>query len=261
MSDLSKFTAAIKRNGVAKSSHFFCEISPPRFMAQTASFAKETIPFYVQSASIPEFALFTQDISDNGLTRQVVYDKGYGDLTLTFFCDQNMMIKAFFDVWTQSVIKSKYGKLSYPESYYAETLHVHIMDAAKETSYMVAMKNAYPKIVDDIVLSADSKAPVSFRVRFTFESWESTQLNTYDANIPLGPSTSNVSRAWDLFNLIRSGANRDSLKSMLLNTGVRKIYDLLGKTGLDSKIAQKANDVLNKTGAESAFERLKGIIL
>jgi hypothetical protein len=48
---------------------------------------------------------------------------------------------------------------------------------------------------------------------------------------------------------------------MLLNTGVRKIYDILGKTGLDAKAAQRVNDVLNRTGAESAFERLKGIIL
>lgn len=261
MSDLSKFSAAIKRNGVAKASHFFCDITPPRFMIQSASFAKETIPFYVQSASVPEIALFTQEVSDSGLTRHVVYDKGYGELTLSFFCDQNMMVKAFFDTWVHSVIKSKYGKFMYPESYYADTLHVYIVDAAKNTTYIVALKNAYPKIVDDIILSADSKAPVSFRVRFVYESWEATQVSQYDPNIALGDSTSNVSRAWDLFNLVRSGANKDALKSMLLNTGVRKIYDILGKTGLDAKAAQRVNDVLNRTGAESAFERLKGIIL
>lgn len=262
MSDISKFSAAIKKNGVAKSSHFICDIAPPRFMIQsTGTFAKETIPFYVQTAAVPEIALLTQGVNDTGLTREVVYDKGYGELTLSFFCDQNMMIKAFFDAWIHTVVHSKYGKFMYPESYYAENLHINILDSAKNTSYIVSLKNAYPKIVDDIVLSSDSKAPISFRVRFVYESWWATQTQTYDPDLPLGANTTNSGRAWDLLNLIRSGANKDGLKSMIVNTGVRKIYDILGKTGLDAKAAQKVNDVLNKTGAESAFERLKGIIL
>lgn len=262
MAQFNQFVSAIKSNGVAKSSHYFCDIIPPRFMMQTATPIKDTIPFYVEGVSIPEFALATQTIKDAGLNRESVYDKMYGTVTMTMFSDQNMSIKKFFDDWAMAPVMSKGGVFMYPESYIAETLAIYNIDNSKNVTYVTILNNVYPKVVDDVILSADSKAPLSFRVQFTYESWDSYQFQRTDPNAAVpGDGLVNIRRAWDLIQLVRTGANKDAIKSLIINVGTRKIYDVLGKSGIADRVGQSIDSVLGSTGIGGAIGQLKGIIL
>lgn len=259
MTTLGSFISTIKQNGVAKASHFFCDIVPPRFMIQTAGAYKDTIPFYVEGVNMPEFALATQEVQDAGLRREVVYNKMYGTVTMTFFADQNMMIKKFFDDWTMAPVMKKGGTFLYPESYTSENLAIFQMNAAKNATYMILLNNVYPKIVDDISFNASSKSPLSFRVQFTYESWDSYQFTLFDPNKPIpGTEYTNLRRAWNLAQLIRTGANKDAIKSSVINLGTRKVYDILNKSGLPDTVGKTVDGILGKTGIGSALGSLSG---
>ena len=260
MSNFNQFVSTIKSNGVAKASHFFCDIIPPQFMIQTASKVRDIIPFYVEGVNMPEISLSTAVVKDYGLNREVVVDKNYGTVTMNFMSDQNMTIKMFFDDWVRAAIMQKGGVFMYPESYTAETLSIYQVDQSKNVAYVIILNNVYPKIVDDVQLNSESRTLLNFRVQFTFESWDSYQFSTFDPSAPIAKDNSdNIRRAWRFIQLIRTGANKDGIKSAIINVGTRKIYDVLGKTGLDRRISNTIGDLLGKTGIGGALGAIESI--
>lgn len=262
MSTFNQFLSTIKRNGVARASHFFCNILPPQCMIEVPVNTIGIIPFYVESVNMPEMSLATQAVKDAGLTREVVVDKYYGTCTMTFLCDANMSIKMFFDEWLRATVKHKGGVFLYPDSYTAEILTVYHIDVAKNVTYLVNLNNVYPKLVDDIQLVSESKGLISFRVQFVCESWDSYQIDATDVNAALPKDNlDNIRSAWNLVQLIRAGANKDAVKSAVINVGTRKIYDIIGQTGLDTRVANSINDIIGKTGVGTALKSVEGIFL
>ena len=262
MSTFNQFLSTIKRNGVARASHFFCNILPPQCMIEVPVNTIDIIPFYVESVNMPEMSLATQAVKDAGLTREVVVDKYYGTCTMTFHCDSNMSIKMFFDEWLRSTVKHKGGVFLYPDSYTSEVLTVYHVDVAKNVTYLVNLNNVYPKLVDDVQLVSESKNLISFRVQFVCESWDSYQIDVNDPTAALAKDgRDNIRRAWDLVQLIRTGANKDAIKSAVINVGTRKLYDIIGKTGLDNRVATSIDSILGKTGVGDALKSVEGIFL
>lgn len=262
MSTFNQFLSTIKRNGVARASHFFCNILPPQCMIEVPVNTIDIIPFYVESVNMPEMSLATQAVKDAGLTREVVVDKYYGTCTMTFHCDSNMSIKMFFDEWLHSTVKHKGGVFLYPDSYTSEVLTVYHVDVAKNVTYLVNLNNVYPKLVDDIQLVSESKNLISFRVQFVCESWDSYQIDVNDPTAALAKDgRDNIRRAWNLVQLIRTGANKDAIKSAVINVGTRKLYDIIGKTGLDNRVATSIDSILGKTGVGDALKSVEGIFL
>jgi hypothetical protein len=263
MPNFDQFVSTVRRHGIAKSSHFFCDIQPPKFMTQTAlPELIEMIPFYVESVNFPEIALATETVKDNGLNREVVYDKLYGTVTMSFTCDQNMVIKKFFDDWVGSAVLKKGGVFMYPSEYMAPTITIHQVDSQTNSVYMVFLDGAFPKVVDDVMVSSNGREQLTFRVQWTFESWDSVQVPFNDPSVTVDKNArSNVRNLMNIINMIRTGANKDALRSAAINVGTRKIMDIIGKTGTDAKVSGAVNDILGKTGIGTAIGALKGIIL
>ena len=258
MSTFDQFVSTIKTSGVARASHFFCNVLPPPVMAQTSSKVLGVIPFYVEGVNLPEMTLSTKVVKDAGLNREVVVDKLYGTCTMTFHSDSNMSIKMFFDDWLRSTVKFKGGIFTYPDSYTAESLAIYQTDVAKNVTYVVLLNNVYPKIVDDISLNTNNKNLITFRVMFVYESWDSYQVDTNDPSsaIPESPRD-NLRRAMNIIQLIRTGANKDAVKSAIINIGTRKIADILGKSSLQNNVANSVDKILS--AGSGILEKIDGI--
>jgi hypothetical protein len=71
---LSKFATTIRTRGVAKASKYKIKFSLPPMMQQFANRA-ETIELMAEATQFPEFSLLTQRIVDDGIGREVAYDK------------------------------------------------------------------------------------------------------------------------------------------------------------------------------------------
>lgn len=176
MTKLTNFIETIKTNGVAKPSHFVVEFSRPAFFFSESNVSTDTltmVKLFCEGAAFPEMALATSTIKDYGVNREVVYDKMYGQLPLTFICDQGMYIRQFFDAWIQAIAPYRGGLFEYPAMYTAPSLTVYQLDAAKNKVYSVTFHNIYPKVLNDMQLNASSKDYHRFQVLFTYEHWES----------------------------------------------------------------------------------------
>jgi hypothetical protein len=179
---LKEFMAEVRGRGVASRSHYVVEITPPPFL-MTSSAAVPIIPLFCEQAMFPEFVLPTQPVKDGGLTREVVYDKLFGQLSMTFMCDQQMLIKEFFDKWVQAPVKTDGGIFMYPANYIVPTMTIYQIDEKKQKVYGVVVKNVYPKVINDVMLSASDRSVVSFQVVFAYESWASERYEV-DLSVP-----------------------------------------------------------------------------
>ncbi|HET8687899.1 MAG TPA: hypothetical protein VFM18_14755 [Methanosarcina sp.] len=175
------FSSIIHNLGVAKAYRFEVEISAPPFMtggsnALETSETIKTINLLAESAQIPEFVLATQQIHDAGQTREFVYDKIYPPVVMTFVCDGDMVVKEFFDKWAMGVLKTETGSYRYRENYIIPELIIkQLSDSGKEI-YRVTLHDAYPKLVNDIVLSSSTNGFNHCQVQFVYRTWNSFRI-------------------------------------------------------------------------------------
>lgn len=168
---ITKFSSELKARGIAKQSHYLVEIMPPPFYYTPVD--ESFIPLFCEQTQMPEMALATDSIKDNGITRESVYDKMYGTITMSFICDQNMIIKSFFDRWIQGIVMSSGGVFAYPKEYTVPWINIHQLNEKLDIIYSVKLINCYPKVVNDIILTNNSKDYNRFQVVFVYEKWES----------------------------------------------------------------------------------------
>lgn len=259
MTTFNNFVSTIKTSGIAFQNHYFVNIVPPRFMAQTVNQEMLTqIPFYVDGINLPEQQLATRPINDTGITREVAYEPLFGTVTASFFADKSLVIKSFFDNWVGAVSMTRSGRMMYPDQYKVDDLAIYVVNKAKEVTYVVLLKNAYPKIVDDAQLSAEGKGPITFRVQFVYDSWESFSIK-HDDPTQTNNNLDSLRNVWNLIQLVRTGANKDAIKSMILNTGTRKVFDIMNSSGTFDSIGKTLDGALG--GAGSVIGGLKGIVL
>lgn len=172
---LGQFIARVKDTGLARSSHFYIELTPPAFM-NVPRYDVETVNLYCKQAQLPEMVLQIGTINDDGLDRQVVVGKGYGKAAMVFVCDQDMLVRKFFEDWLQKVVVSDGGCVAYPSEYTVETITIHQLNQALETVYSVNLKNAFPVTMTNMPLSTDARGIHEVQVEFVYRKWESTAL-------------------------------------------------------------------------------------
>lgn len=203
----------------------------------------------------PEFALATDTVVDRGVNREVVYDKSYGNVTMTFTCDQEMLIKKFFDEWVQFAVQDNGGRFTYPDRYIADNIDLYQLNAAKDAAYAVVLKRVYPKVVNDIYVASNATTPSSFSVQFTYESWTSYQIpqeTEVEITVNNGKKSTAPKKESFLSKLLHRYFNiptLDGLQKQITGIATGRLQGLVGEKAysVDSKINKTVNDVLGQT--------------
>lgn len=178
----NSFSNIIKNLSVAKAYRFGVWFTPPMFMIDDRKTYPnvgadiEKIMLLSESVQMPEFVLATNSIHDAGQTREVVYDKMYPPITMTFICDGDMIVKSFFDAWAQGVLKTDRGTYRYLESYAIPHLDIVQFNDAGDPVYAVRLVDVYPKLVNDVVMSSASRDFNRCQVQFAYRTWTSTKF-------------------------------------------------------------------------------------
>jgi hypothetical protein len=185
-----EFVAKIRDVGVAKSSRFFIEMPPPPFFMQDADQSKtEMINLFCQSASLPGMMLRTMIVKDDGLDRQVVIDKSYGEMAFEFVADQDMVIKQYFDDWVSKAVATRGGTFAYSSEYTVDTITINQMNMAMDVVYSAILHDCYPVQVTDLPLNTESRGFHRVQVRFVYRWWESNSQGVNLSNVPDDVST------------------------------------------------------------------------
>ena len=242
---LSKFISTVKNRSVSRQSHFYTVLPIPNSQTGWANAnMMEEISLYIEQAALPELAIATMPSFANGLAVEMPYDKAFGSTVWTFVCDQNMVIKSFFDRWINSTMQTYNGVFSYRDNYVVPELPLVITDAALNPVYMVVLYEAYPKLINDVYLASSERDYNRVQVQFTYSHWRSYLIQ---------PTPQNVKKASSLVpGSIREFASKfgidfnfDSIPG-IDQIGLGNVLDVLGAKDKKSALKKQGKGILSE---------------
>lgn len=172
--NISKFAEKIRYDGVSRQARYYVELAIPNVVASNYSGEDlGMINLMVEQTMFPEFVVATQQVRSHSNPIEMPYDRVFGPVTMTFLCDRKMTIKHFFDMWAQSVYNTFGGVLNYYDDYVVPEINIYKLDEQNNKMYCVTLYNAFPKVVNDIMLASNSHDLSRFQVVFSYEMWKS----------------------------------------------------------------------------------------
>lgn len=171
---LNDFISEVKKDGLARQNRFSVLITQPKGML-TRGYSLELIQLFCEQAVLPGITYASQPIKTFGEDREVVYDRNFEDITLTFLVDRNMKVKSFFDDWSNIIINQTTRLMGFYEDY-TTTLIIYVQDINDKDVYASMMYEVYPKNISQIQLDNNSKDVMKLSVTFAYKYHENEQF-------------------------------------------------------------------------------------
>jgi hypothetical protein len=166
------FIAEIKTKGIARTNRFTVDFTPPKAMPETT----KRMLLFCEKATLPGINYATTANRTYGETREVVYDRMYDPVTLTFHVDRKMSIKEIFDNWSQYIIDPSSRTVGWYNDY-VTPMTIRIQDLEDNTTYLVQLWEAYPKTIGAISLDAgNNNDTMRLDVTFQYKYWYATPI-------------------------------------------------------------------------------------
>jgi hypothetical protein len=175
-SSLNDFISSIKRNSLARQNRFTVSISSP-----AGDQSGRLVELFCEQATLPGIAFASQPVRTYGEQREVVYDRNYESITLTFLVDKDFAVKNYFDQWTDQVI-NPYTRLVGFYDNYVRDIVIMVQDTKDNDTYIAVLREAYPKSIAAVQLDHNSKDVVKLQVTFNYKYHINNQLVGARAN-------------------------------------------------------------------------------
>jgi hypothetical protein len=166
------FIAEIKTKGIARTNRFTVDFTPPKAMPEST----KRMLLFCEKASLPGINFATTANRSYGETREVIYDRMYDPITLTFHVDRNMTVKSIFDTWSGYMINPIDRSVGW-YSDYVTPMTIRIQDLEDKVTYLVELQEAYPKSISSVSLdSQDNNSTMRLDVTFQYKYWNAVQI-------------------------------------------------------------------------------------
>lgn len=159
---LNDFISKVKSVNFARQNRFTVSISSP------AEGNADLTELFCEQASLPSLSLASQPVRTYGEQREVVYDRNFETISLTFLVDRQYAVKEFFDKWMNKVIDPNTRLLGYYEDY-ARDMTIMTQDTKDNDTYFVLLREVYPKTISAIQLDHNSKDIAKLQVTFNYK--------------------------------------------------------------------------------------------
>lgn len=190
---LKEFISNIKTDGLMRSSRYTVIMSSPKAMGNSEANNLRQILLFCSEASIPGVNISTTPIKSFGEVRETPYDKVYDNVNLTFYVDQNMHVKYFFDSWVNSIQNPQTRTFEYYKNYITD-IFIQVEDTRDDSRYLVILKECYPKSLSPISIGYENKEIMKMQVSMNYKYWESYK-------VPADPTKKQLSALDSIFKL------------------------------------------------------------
>lgn len=177
---LNEFISKVKSEGLLTGTHYF------------VIFGDETgkeVSLMCDSVNLPGLTNATTEIRLFGENREVPYIPIYANLELSFIADRKMVVKQYFEQWSNAVVNKTTRSVGY-YSDYTRQLDIIVTDKESKAVYCARVFEAYPKAIQDIRFGFDNKDIVRVNVSLAFKYW---------MQIPLDDAGNEISNKPELF--------------------------------------------------------------
>ena len=178
------------KNGFAKSSRFRIEFTLPKgakgknvndvnqFSRAGQITGMETlynrngsINIKAHTVTFPQRALSTFEIKHNSAPFKLPYTSSYDPVTISFYNDQNMDTRRYFDIWQAAIMNFSNNTINFYNEYVSD-IKMYIQNDQGEDVYGILLVEAYPmglSIMDMSYSSQNQMLPSS--VTFSYKYW------------------------------------------------------------------------------------------
>lgn len=175
---LQDFIETIKTRGTARLNRFTVQITNPATIDVKDQILVE---LYCEQAILPSISFASQPVRTYGEQREVVYDRTFETLSLTFILDTQFIIKEYFDSWMNKIIDPGTRLSGYYEEY-VRNMKIITQDTNNNNTYETQIYEAYPKTVGAINLDHNSKDIAKLQVTFNYKYHTNKRYNTLSNN-------------------------------------------------------------------------------
>jgi hypothetical protein len=167
--------------GMARTNRFSVVMQTPDFLQSDGITPFRDLLLFCDQAQLPGVSMNTTPIRIFGEVRETPTEYNYEPITLSFYVDQQMHIKAWFDGWIKNIQYGEQRTFRYYDDYVCPQMQILVQDTLDQSRYQVNLYEVWPKNVGQIQLDYASKDLMKLSVTLQYKYWKYT---TFD--VPVG---------------------------------------------------------------------------
>lgn len=189
---IGKFKNQVHNGGFAHNHLFLTQIpyTNKKVKSDFTSKQYEALTLLCQSATIPSLNIMTATYREGEAHYEVPYGISNEPVTMHFYCDAKLEMKALFDKWYASIVNTRSmenlysgsNRLSFMDDYTSDVV-ILMIDKQHSTVYEITLRRAWPKSIGGFNLEQANTQVASFPVTFSYERLE---IRPYAAESLLG---------------------------------------------------------------------------
>jgi hypothetical protein len=167
---LKDFISEIKRGSLARNNRYAVIFTPP---SRINPGALRKVLLFCDQIQLPGVNYSTVQNRTFGEFRETPYEKLYDNLSMSFYVDNDMKVKALFDDWIGSIQDPKTRTFSYYNDYISE-MKIEVQDLQNKTRYEMTLYECYPKNISSIQMDYSNKDFMKMQVTMQYKYWTAT---------------------------------------------------------------------------------------
>jgi len=177
MFSYDEFKSMVQSEGFARTNRFFIQLSPPAIEGATAELLtgsgqnSRNLHMLCQSVSIPGVNVTTDEVRTTGEVINAPYDRNFGDATFTFYVDQKLYVRRYFDEWIENIQNPYTRMLKYHDEFAAPALTVVVLDMKNDHCYMISLNEVFPKSIGVLSVGSENNNIMTLDVTFSYRNY------------------------------------------------------------------------------------------
>lgn len=180
MASIKDFTSYVSNKGLMRTARYTVIIpyNPGNYGGST-----RVISLLCDQVQLPGLNYNTAANASFGETREVPTTRLYDNISLSFFVDNQMLTKKYFDDWLFNIQDPTTRKFNYYANYISN-LDILVEDLDDNIKYGITLHEAYPKTISPIQFDYASKDVMKINVSMAYKYWTPMQIaETYNNSI------------------------------------------------------------------------------
>lgn len=174
------------RKGMSRTNRYEVNIPFPN----TDTTGSKLVSLFCDATNLPGMNIATAPQKIFGEIRQIPYERMFDPVNLSFYVDGDMEVKAAFERWIHLIFNQTSRTINYYNNY-VRNIDIVVKDVEDKTSYTLTLYEAYPKSIQTIQLSAESKDIMKMQVQMEYKYWTSSLSVSTNTQSTYAPNVSN----------------------------------------------------------------------
>lgn len=167
--------------GFTKGNRFQLTMGTPNAIVLPTA-TTELLQYVCEAVSIPTRSLATSPEDIYGPPREIAYRSTFTEMALSFYLDNDMSIKTYFDTWQEIIVDQITGNTNYWDEYTCSINIKKLADTSEKfddkITYEINLIEAYPSLVGEVGLGHTQGSEIlKLPVTFKYKRWERVQTS------------------------------------------------------------------------------------